>query len=87
MADGVTLSTRVNKLEVVQAEHNNSINEIKKDVSKLEVNCDNFKEFMVEMRTESKTRDKLLNKVSTVFGIIATVSPIVTAWLISVINK
>lgn len=87
MEEKQTLYTRVNKLEVVTAQHGEHIKDNEKDLAKLNASCDNFKEFMVETRAEARQRDKSLNKFATIIGIVSALIPFVTAWIVSLINN
>lgn len=81
-----TLTTRVNKLEIISTEHGKDIKELQRDMNRIDVSAEGFKQFMIEQRTESRAREKSLNKIATIIGIISALSPVLTVYLSNILK-
>ena len=77
------LEDKVEKISLSVERHSSEIQHLKDTVESHGERIENFAEFMATVRAEQEARDKSLNRLLTIVTVISALSPVVSAYLTS----
>lgn len=77
------LEEKVDKISLKVERHSSEIQHLKDTVDSHGERIENFAEFMATVRAEQEARDKSLNRLLTIVTVISALSPVVSAYLTS----